>query len=60
MWVCRSIINKVPMGWVLSFSLKYFYKNKNKENCIKLKILYKLNKIKWSNLLTLTIDNENL
>ena len=29
------------------------------DNYIKLKILYKLNKIKWLDLLTLTIDHNN-
>ena len=29
------------------------------DNYIKLKMLYKLNKIKWSDLLTLTIDHDN-
>ena len=26
------------MSWVLSFNLKYFYKQINNENCIKIKI----------------------
>ena len=32
----------------------------NSDNCIKIKILYKLNKIKWSHLPTLTTDNKML
>ena len=29
-WLCASIINTKPISWVYSFSLKYFYKNKDK------------------------------
>ena len=47
----------MPVGWDFSFSLKYF--DKNNDNCIKIKILYKFNKIKWLHLPTLTIDNDN-
>ena len=53
-WVslCVSIINTEPMSYVYSFSLKYFYKNNDKlidnNNCIKIKMLDKFNKIKWS------------
>ena len=47
-----SIINTEPISYVYSFSLKYFYKNNDKlidnNNCIKIKMLDKFNKIKWS------------
>ena len=43
------------VGCILSFNLIYFYKNNG--NYIK-KMLYKLNKIKWSHLPTLTINND--
>ena len=45
------------VGCILSFNLIYFYKNNG--NYIK-KMLYKLNKIKWSHLPTLTINNDKL
>ena len=50
------------MSWVLSFNLKYFYKQINNENWIKIKIkkmLYKLYKIKLLHLFTFTTDNDN-
>ena len=70
MWLYGSIINTIPMDLVLSYSLNIFYKNNeiffNKKkwqignnNWIKIKMLYKLKKIKWSHLSTLIIDNDN-
>ena len=42
-------------------SFKLFYKNNDIdiEKCIKINLLYKLNKIKWSHLPTLIINNDN-
>ena len=58
-----SIINTEPISYVYSFSLKYFYKNNDKlidnNNCIKIKMLDRLNKIKWSYLSTLAINTHN-
>ena len=52
MWLYASIINTELVSYVYSFSLKYFYKNNDKlinnNNYIKIKMLDKLNKIKWS------------
>ena len=70
MWLYGSIINTIPMDLVLSYSLNIFYKNNeiffNKKkwqignnNWIKIKMLHKLKKIKWSHLSTLIIDNDN-
>ena len=38
MWLCGSIINIMQESWVFSFSLKYVYKNNEKDNgnCIKI------------------------
>ena len=51
-WLFASIINIEPMSLVYSFSLKYFYKKYEKlidnNNGIIIKMLDKLNKIKWS------------
>ena len=63
MWLYASIINTELVSYVYSFSLKYFYKNNDKlinnNNCIKIKMLDKLNKIKWSYLSTLAINTHN-
>ena len=35
----------MPVGWVLSFSLKYFYEKQwqiDNDKCIKIKMLYKI------------------
>ena len=51
-WLYASIINTEPMSLVYSLSLKFFYKINEKlidnNNGIKIKMLDKLNKIKWS------------
>ena len=63
MWLYGSIINTMPMDLVLSFSLNIFYKNKKwqigNKNWIKIKMLYKLKKRKWSHLSILIINNDN-
>ena len=48
-YLCMNeCVNRVLVSWVLSISSKHFYKNNDK--CIKIKMLYKFNKLKWSHL----------
>ena len=52
-----SIINTMHVSWVLSFSLKYLYKNNNKDNANYIKIQKIIQTLQNKMVIPIYIDN---